>query len=174
MRGMAQPIALTTTPIPFRFDEAMMRACTKCSVEKPLDDFYRHPFGRDGHQTKCIECTKADVRANRAARIEYYRAYDRQRAKEPQRVEARIEYARQNPKAHPEKDPAKRSARVMLGNAVRDGKVVKPTDCEVCSYPADVHGHHDDYSKPLDVIWCCTACHALIHAYWRAQERSAA
>lgn len=152
----------------------MLRVCTKCGESKPLEAYYRHPFGKDGHQTKCIECTKADVRANRAARIEYYRAYDRQRAKDPHRVEARVEYNRRMARPRPEPDPVKRQARVLVGNAVRDGTLVKPTECEVCQAPCDPHGHHDDYTKPLDVIWCCTACHALIHAYWRAQERSAA
>jgi hypothetical protein len=152
-----------------------MRACTKCGITKPLETgFYKHSFAQGGYQTKCIECAKADVRANRAARLEYYRAYDRQRAKSPHRVEARLEYAKANPKTRPESDPQKKIARSTLGNALRDGKIVRPPECEVCSIPCTPHGHHDDYSKPLDVIWCCTACHALIHAYWRAQERFAA
>lgn len=150
-----------------------MRACTKCGETKPIEDFYRHPFGRDGRQARCIECSKAAVRENRDARIEYYRAYDRQRAKQPHRVQARADYAKAYTRP-PENDPIKRKARIALGNALRDGKIVKPTECEVCSQPSSVHGHHDDYSMPLDVIWCCTPCHALIHAYWRAQERSAA
>lgn len=151
-----------------------MRTCTKCGLSKPLELFYKHPFTKDGRQAKCAECTKADVRANRAARIEYYRAYDRQRAKQPDRVQARTEYNRINKRPRPETDPLKKKARTALGNALRDGKIGRPSDCEVCQMPSDVHGHHDDYTKPLDVIWCCTACHALIHAYWRARERAAA
>lgn len=149
-----------------------MRACTKCGEQKPLDQFYGN--SRGGVLPACIECTKAAVRANRAERINYYRAYDRTRAKQPNRVQARADYAKDHPVARPEPDPVKRKARVMVGNAVRDGKLIRPATCDVCSQPADVHGHHDDYSKPLDVIWCCTACHALIHAYWRAKERMAA
>lgn len=124
--------------------------------------------------TTCAECTKAAVRANRAERIEYYRAYDRTRAKQPHRVLARSEYNAVHTKPRTEPDPVKRAARVAVGNALRDGKLIRPAICDVCSQPSPVHGHHDDYSKPLDVIWCCTACHALIHAYWRAQERKAA
>ncbi len=153
----------------------MERACTKCGEAKPLDAFYKHPFAHDGRQSKCAECTKADVRANRAARIDYYRAYERERAKLPHRVQARNDYARKNPaKTHTEMDPLKKSARTTLGNGVRDGKIIKPPHCEVCGTVGEVHGHHDDYTRALDVIWCCTACHALIHAYWRAQDRSAA
>jgi len=152
-----------------------MRVCTKCGDPKPLETgYYKHPFGKGGYQTKCIECTKVDVRANRAARLEYYRAYDRQRASDPKRLEARTEYNKTHARARPEPDPVKRAARTALGNAVRDGKISKPPHCEVCDMPCEPHGHHDDYSRPLDVIWCCTSCHAFIHAYWRAQERSAA
>jgi hypothetical protein len=151
------------------------RACTKCGEDKPLTAFYKHPFGLAGRMSKCAECTKAAVRANRSERLEYYRAYERERAKLPHRVKARTEYAaKHKAPPRPEPDPIKRKARVTLGNAVRDGRIAKPPQCEVCGQSEPLHGHHDDYTKPLDVIWCCTACHALIHAYWRAQERSAA
>lgn len=153
----------------------MLKACSCCGEEKPLDAFYKHPFGKLGRMGKCAECTKEAVRANRLARIEYYRAYERERARLPHRIEARAEYlATKQQKPRPERDPAKLAARRKLGNAIRDGHVIRPPNCEVCSAPGDVHGHHDDYSKPLDVIWCCIECHALIHAYWRAQDRKAA
>jgi hypothetical protein len=153
----------------------MEKQCFKCGDVKPLDAFYKHPMMPDGHLNKCAECTKSDARANRAARIEYYRAYDRMRAKEPHRVKERVERAKAHPRPRPEPDPVKRAARIALGNAVRDGLVKKPPECEVCAVCDDsLHGHHEDYSKPLEVIWVCTACHAFIHAYWRAAERMAA
>jgi hypothetical protein len=152
----------------------MSKPCIKCGASKPLDAFYRHPMMLDGHLNKCIECTKADVRANRAARIEYYRAYDRSRANEPNRKAARIARAKANQRPRPETDPAKRAARIEVGNAVRDGRLKKAPECEICSISGDLHGHHEDYSKPLEVIWVCTACHVFIHKYWRAQDRKAA
>lgn len=152
----------------------MAKACIKCGEHKALELFYKHPMMADGHLNKCIECAKSDVRSSRAARAEYYRAYDRLRAREPLRVAARKRRAAEKPQARPESDPQKRAARVALGNAVRDGRLLRSPECEVCAVSCDTHGHHEDYSKPLDVIWVCTACHALIHAYWRAQERLAA
>jgi len=152
---------------------SLSKPCIKCSAIKPLDAYYRHSMMRDGHLNKCIDCVKADMRTSRTARIEYYKAYDRQRAKDPKRVAARVAYNQKNPRPRPELDPQKKAARTALSNAIRDGKIIKPPECQICAVSDDVHGHHEDYSLPLDVIWVCTGCHALIHAYWRAQDRLA-
>lgn len=153
----------------------MSKVCTTCGETKPTDAFYAHPMMKDGRLSRCAECTKAAVRANRQARLEYYREYDRIRAKQPHRVKQRKEYARDNPRPRPEPDPVKREARVQLGNALRDGRIKRPPECQICAVSDDsLHGHHEDYTKPLDVIWVCTACHAFVHAYWRAQKRIAA
>ena len=26
-----------------------------------------------------------------------------------------------------------------------------------------LHGHHEDYSQPLEVVWLCAPCHGLRH-----------
>ncbi len=46
------------------------KICFKCSIEKPLDDFYKHPEMPDGHINKCKECNKKDCRENYAKKIE--------------------------------------------------------------------------------------------------------
>lgn len=75
-------------------------------------------------------------------------------------------YARANPervaahkKAWIERNPEKRAAHIALNNAVRAGRVVKGP-CEVCDSTGRVHGHHDDYTKPLEVRWLCPAHHS--------------
>ncbi len=37
-----------------------------------------------------------------------------------------------------------------------------PQPCERCGSPK-VHGHHEDYSKPLEVMWLCTKHHGERH-----------
>lgn len=153
----------------------MDRTCTQCGEAKALAEFYRNSQMRDGYLRKCKSCVKANSLSHRATNADYYREYDRKRARDPQRVKARQEYAAQHTsRPRPEPDPVKRAARVALGNAVRDGKLTKPTNCDVCGQPGKIHGHHDDYSKPLEVVWCCPPCHGLIHGYLRAKQRKAA
>lgn len=152
----------------------MTKICFKCEAEKPLDAFYKHPMMADGHLNKCIECAKADARSTRAARLAYYQAYDRSRAKWPDRVADRKRRAKEQPR-YCEPDPIKQKARNAVSNALRDGRLKKPPECEICAITDDhLHGHHEDYSKALEVIWVCAACHALIHSYWRARDKVAA
>jgi hypothetical protein len=40
-----------------------MKPCSRCSVEKPLNDFYTDKSKKDGHHSVCKECTKADRKA---------------------------------------------------------------------------------------------------------------
>ncbi len=149
------------------------KACFKCAIVKPLDEFYKHPQMGDGHLGKCKECARNDVREHRAANIEKVRAYDNTRASLPHRVAARNDYQRTEAgkeahrkalKTSRQRFPHKYAARCALGNAVRDGKVV-PLPCWVCGEKAQ--GHHPDYNSPLDVVWLCRSHHKQAHALVR-------
>ena len=150
-----------------------MKECFKCGETKDFSEFYKHKGMSDGYIGKCKGCNKADVRANRAKKIDYYREYDKSRANNPERVEARRVYAasegglechRLSRKAWQERNAIKRAASIMVGNAVRDGKLFKPDSCESCLVVPDrLHGHHDDYAYPLIVRWLCPKCHSDWH-----------
>lgn len=139
--------------------------CVKCKKQKPKDKFYLN-------DRKCKECRKAMVRENREKNIEYYREFERQRARLPHRVAARRAYAqteagkeagRKAKKRYISQNPNKRAAHVILGNAIRDGKIIKSQKCEDCGSTKKIHGHHDDYAKPLEVRWLCSVCHNQWH-----------
>lgn len=57
----------------------------------------------------------------------------------------------------------KTSARHAVLYAIRTGKLIKPKKCTLCNSERLIHGHHEDYSKKLDVIWVCEPCHVMIH-----------
>lgn len=61
------------------------------------------------------------------------------------------------------RNPEKRAAHIAVGNAVRDGKLVKPKSCPKCGRETLIIGHHSDYSQPLDVEWMCGKCHRAEH-----------
>jgi hypothetical protein len=68
-----------------------------------------------------------------------------------------------------ERDPEKEAARRAVLYAVRTGKLVRQP-CEKCGEtPAE--GHHDDYSKPLEVRWLCPTHHDAHHAEERRLDR---
>lgn len=130
------------------------KKCFKCGVEKPVGEFYKHPMMADGHLNKCKECTRNDVRSNRRARIDYYRAYDVSRSSR-QSKEYRLRFRKKYPKAA--------WARTSVGNAIRDGKLKRGDACEMCGSRKHLHAHHDDYNRPLDVRWLCALCHSAWH-----------
>ena len=148
------------------------KTCFKCGIDQPLTEFYKHKAMADGHLNKCKTCTKKDTKDNIKKNPEYYREYDRQRANLPHRVEARLKYsqteegmeaARKAKAKWSETNVIKRSAQIILGNAVRDGKITKPSNCSECGKSGRIHGHHDDYAFPLSVRWLCPKCHTTWH-----------
>ncbi|EGY9227129.1 single-stranded DNA-binding protein [Escherichia coli] len=48
---------------------------------------------------------------------------------------------------------------VIVGNFLRDGKLIRPPQCECCGSECKPQAHHCDYSKPTDVMWLCKSCH---------------
>jgi hypothetical protein len=152
----------------------MDRICKICGVTSQTALFYK------GVNSRCQECHKTKVRENRAEKLDYYRAYDAKRFQDdPRRAEKNRAYAKTEAGKRSmlasrqrwlAKHPAKRAAHIILGNAVSAGRISKPVNCQVCGAGGRIDGHHDDYTKPLDVIWCCRKCHVQIHKELDAKQ----
>lgn len=69
------------------------------------------------------------------------------------------------------RNPLKFKVHNKVARAIRVGKLKRGT-CEVCK-SQKVVGHHDDYSKPLDVRWFCRKHHIEIHCLPRYEEATA-
>src|SRR5690242_10371650 len=127
------------------------KVCFKCGERKALTEYYKHPMMGDGYLGKCKECAKQDVRENRKKRRDYYVAFDKARANAPHRVEARKEYAK-TPAGKASKAKALRKLREvrpdkylahnMVGNAIRDGRLLKEP-CTRCGSTRLIHAHHE-------------------------------
>jgi hypothetical protein len=60
-----------------------------------------------------------------------------------------------------------------VGTAIKAGRAVRSEACEMCGITeaelanvyarSKLHGHHEDYARPLSVIWLCTTCHRSFH-----------
>ncbi len=136
-----------------------LKTCFKCSVTKPLTEFYRHAQMGDGHLNKCKECAKADVYTHRhVTHRDSVIAYDRARAKTPERIEA----AKSIKQGWLEKYPERRKAHLLVQYAMRKGDM-EPLPCFICG-ELKTEAHHPDYSRPLDVVWLCTQHHKDTHA----------
>lgn len=105
----------------------------------------------DGLLGKCKQCARKDVRENRIKRRDYYNEYDSARAKKG--------YKTRKKWAIDHKDVLKVNR--TLRKAVYDGLVIR-LPCEVCGEKNSV-GHHENYSKPLDVVWLCASHHRSRH-----------
>lgn len=144
--------------------ENTRKTCFKCGAEKPIADFYRHKQMADGHLNKCKACTKSDSYKRRhfSDKREAILAYDRKRGNR-QGADYR--------KAYRDGQSQKYKAHSMLSNAVRSGKITRPTKCSHCNKNCKPHGHHEDYRKPLEVVWLCVQCHRNLHAMYETIGR---
>lgn len=133
------------------------KECFKCKTVKPLSDFYKHAMMADGHLNKCKDCTKVDVNKNRWEKIDYYREYDRERAN----LEHRVEQKKKVNNAWRNADKRRSKCHAKVRWAMKNGLLQKKP-CERCGEEKSL-AHHEDYDKPLDVIWLCQPCHKQRH-----------
>jgi len=133
------------------------KKCFKCNTVKPLADFYAHPRMADGHLNKCKECNKKDVTENRNKNIERIRAYDRERGKNKERIKQAAEVS----KAWKNEDKRRSKCHNAVSRAIKSGLLVK-IPCIRCGNEKSL-AHHEDYDKPLDVMWLCQPCHKKRH-----------
>ena len=115
-----------------------MKVCFRCKKSKPLKAFTKNSSFPSGFQYDCREC----------------RAIER-KARNKKHNEESVIYRQKN--------PLKVKAHKVIELALLRGEIERPETCEDCSEEQRLHGHHDDYSKPLDVRWLCQPCHQRFH-----------
>jgi hypothetical protein len=109
------------------------KQCATCGERKPLEEFYPFRTGKYGRHAKCKPC---------------YKAYNRERRK-------RVPYERYRVQI---------LASAKARRAYRAGRLPRPLRCMECGTPCrETQAHHEDYSKPLDVVWLCPPCHRAKH-----------
>ena len=123
-----------------------MKICSRCKQEKALIDFYADKGHADGLRSECKSCNRERVR-------KYTRT--------PKGKISLIEKYKKRTMLYPEK----RKAQERIRYEVRAGRIIKPSACERCGRAERIQAHHEDYSKPLDVLWLCEPCHKFHHGF---------
>lgn len=125
----------------------------------PFADPEKKRLWRKEYAKRNADATTAYRKAHRERLLAWTRA---NRLAKMQNAEFRQKRALAT-RTHGAKYPERVRARKALGKAIKAGKITRPTICSICETPCRPHGHHDDYSKPLDVRWVCQRCHVEIH-----------
>ncbi len=120
--------------------------CCRCKRVLPKGEFYKCSNRKRGYRYDCKECSKK---------------YD---ASTKRKITRATWQKNHRDDAWREKNGDKDKARQRLRYLVRSGDIVKPSSCSNCGSECDPHGHHHDYTKPLDVVWLCEPCHQKVHS----------
>lgn len=129
----------------------MERGCPTCNVRMVVTE----AMCRRG-KYRCAKCESAAAvdyaRRNRERKRASNNAYSARHSGE------RAAKTRAYRRNHPEK----KAAHQAVQTAIRNGTLSR-LPCGVCGHEKS-HAHHDDYDKPLDVLWLCHTHHMERHA----------
>lgn len=182
--GQGLPVLLhvsTRSPRPFVSGVAMsgqvhpvidgMKVCNGCGKNKPVSEYHKYP-SRKGVRSRCKECfNAASARYHHehpekrpASSTEY-----RHRKLEKYRATERLRYSKNSAKEAERKQrlwrehPEMNRAHCAVRDAIKKGEMVRPDRCSECGRQVEIEAHHEDYGKPLEVIWLCLDCHMKLH-----------
>ena len=135
-----------------------MKICSRCHQQKEERDFQIRRASRDGLTAACRACPAEYEKSARDCHIEYQQG---------ENINHRnaAENGVTQPKAVHSEQPMERKAHIIVGNFLRDGKLIRPPQCECCGSECKPQAHHCDYSKPTDVMWLCKSCHVEWHKH---------
>ena len=122
------------------------KLCSKCGIDKPRNEFHQRTKSKDGYASWCKQC-KHNWKRN---------------------TDAGIKYKRKSKSKWSKNNREKANAHLIVCLAVKTGKLIREP-CNVCGNNTDIHGHHENYDKPLDVIWLCRKCHRILHDKTKAR-----
>lgn len=123
---------------------------------------------KDGHVNKCKECNLKDVHGNYQNNILDPKYMTKERARGREKFHrlyanpAKRVFTYDSKERWIKENPEKRKAQIRVGNALRNHTLIK-SPCSVCGSTVRIHGHHEDYSKPLEVLWLCPKHHHELH-----------
>ena len=134
------------------------KKCKECKKTKLISEFSKHCNVKGGYRHQCKTCcsiyNKEWNRNNREYRSEYKKIKNQQPDRKAANAKVQRNYRKTNPKYN--------YVHNKVIEALRKGELIRQP-CEVCGSQF-VHAHHEDYDKPLNVMWLCPQHHRDQHA----------
>ena len=140
-----------------------MRKCSRCKKEKNIQEFHKNKRQPQGYEYYCKECSrifKLNVLSNGGNKKKYLELMRKANKKSYWKD---IEESRRKKRNFYRKREMEYKANALLNVYIKRGKVIKKDICEDCYNKKAIDGHHEDYKKPLEVIWLCEKCHGRRH-----------
>jgi hypothetical protein len=144
-----------------------IKTCRDCKLSLPVTGFYRNGTGWSARCRPCQSRHNSDYAKRRYRRDPAFRTasawasrerYWHQRDKVLAGIAVRKPWRTRKSRGYPkERDVVNR----MVRSELAAGRLVRPRCCQLCWGGGRLQAHHEDYAKPLDVIWLCTQCHGL-------------
>lgn len=142
-----------------------MKECSECEIEKSLDSFEKEKKGR---RNKCKECRKIDRRAWLDKNKDHCKKY-RQDNKAKRAIQIKDWRSTENGKKSGKAATERTNQKYLNAYKSRryynhhKHKIDILNNCQKCNEESKLSGHHEDYNKPLDVIFLCVTCHEEWH-----------
>ena len=159
-----------------------VKVCNKCGKVKPLEEFYKNLHMADGRLNHCCDCHNRYSKKWRIENKDWINDYiisgkaaeNTARSRQKRKNESPEQFSKSLKDSH-RKDfvnhPEKHKTRDKLRLAVRRGKIIKPDKCSKCGIEGvKINAHHEDYSRPYDVLWLCDKCHVERHMEIKKQK----
>lgn len=170
-----------TTSKTDEWETPQWKFCPRCKTMRPANEFpiRTKPNGQIRLYSYCRECVRLKNReqylSNRESRLRSAADY---RANNPEKVKNfKSAWKKKWRSANPEKaralacveakayrlaNPEKENARRQVKKAIQSGSLIRGA-CIICGSTERIEGHHEDYSKALDVVWLCKKHHIALH-----------
>ena len=125
--------------------------CKNCS--KKANKEYKHNW-YGANKQRILRNRKKYFQENKKEELERTKKW---RLKNPEKTKIQ---RRKDAKIEGERYPEKIKARMEANNKI---KISKNKMCEICKINKAENKHHEDYTKPLEVMFVCIPCHNQLH-----------
>jgi hypothetical protein len=125
------------------------KPCVKCGGTN------RYPAPANRKIGQCIDCQKARYKNNKEHILENVSKWQKENKNKVRRIKSKWK----------KENPEKSKAQYEVMYAIRKGNLLPARECACldCGAVAKDY-HHEDYSKPLEVVPLCVLCHNARHA----------